>query len=46
MKTIKIIIERRADMYNSYAENVEGIYGWRYSSRSETIHFGFSLTLL
>lgn len=27
MKTIKIIIEKSADMYSSYAENVEGIYG-------------------
>jgi hypothetical protein len=27
MKTVKIIIERSADMYSSYADNVEGIYG-------------------
>lgn len=27
MKTIKIVIERSADLYSSYAENVEGIYG-------------------
>lgn len=27
MKTVKIIIERSADMFSSYAENVEGIYG-------------------
>lgn len=27
MKTVKIIIERSADMYSSYAENVEGVYG-------------------
>jgi len=24
---VKKIIERNADMYNSYAENVEGVYG-------------------
>jgi len=27
MKTVKIIIERSADMFSSYAENVEGVYG-------------------
>ena len=27
MKTVKIIIERSADMYSAYADNVEGIYG-------------------
>src|SRR5690606_29156873 len=27
MKTLKIIIERSADMFSAYAENVEGIYG-------------------
>lgn len=27
MKTMKIIIERSADMFGAYAENVEGIYG-------------------
>jgi len=27
MKTVKIIIEKTKDMYSSYAENVEGIYG-------------------
>ena len=27
MKTLKIIIERSADMFGAYAENVEGIYG-------------------
>ena len=27
MKIIKIIIERSADMFSAYAENVEGIYG-------------------
>jgi len=27
MKTITIIIERSKDLYNAYAENVEGIYG-------------------
>lgn len=27
MKTLKIIIERSVDMYNSYAENAEGVYG-------------------
>ncbi len=27
MKTVKIIIERSKDMFSSYAENVEGIYG-------------------
>lgn len=26
MKTIKIIIEKTADMYSAFAENVEGIY--------------------
>ncbi|GHE29085.1 type II toxin-antitoxin system HicB family antitoxin [Sphingobacterium griseoflavum] len=27
MKTLKIIIERSADMFGAYAENAEGIYG-------------------
>lgn len=27
MKTLKIIIERSADMFSAYAENVEGVYG-------------------
>lgn len=27
MKTLKIIIERSADMFSAYAENVVGIYG-------------------
>jgi len=27
MKTLKIIIERSADMFSAYAENVPGIYG-------------------
>ena len=27
MKTVKIVIERSKDMFSSYAENVEGIYG-------------------
>ncbi|ATL76000.1 hypothetical protein IQ37_17435 [Chryseobacterium piperi] len=27
MKRINIVIEKTADMYSSYAENVEGIYG-------------------
>ena len=27
MKQIKIVIERSADLFSSYAENVEGIYG-------------------
>ncbi|MCL7986447.1 type II toxin-antitoxin system HicB family antitoxin [Sphingobacterium sp. lm-10] len=27
MKTLKIIIERSADMFSAYAENAEGIYG-------------------
>lgn len=27
MKTLKIIIERSADMFSAYAENVAGIYG-------------------
>ncbi len=27
MKTVKIIIEKTKDIYSSYAENVEGIYG-------------------
>ena len=27
MKQVKIIIEKSADQYTSYAENVEGIYG-------------------
>jgi len=27
MKTLKIVIERSADMFGAYAENAEGIYG-------------------
>jgi hypothetical protein len=27
MKQIKVIIERSSDMFSSYAENVDGIYG-------------------
>ncbi len=27
MQTIKVIIERNKDMYSSYADNIEGIYG-------------------
>ncbi|MBD1422602.1 type II toxin-antitoxin system HicB family antitoxin [Sphingobacterium chuzhouense] len=27
MKTLRIVIERSADMFSAYAENVEGIYG-------------------
>lgn len=27
MKQVKIVIERSADLFSSYAENVEGIYG-------------------
>lgn len=27
MKTLKIVIERSADMFSAYAENAEGIYG-------------------
>jgi len=27
MKQIKIVIERSADLFSSYAENVEGVYG-------------------
>ncbi len=27
MKQIKVVIERSVDMFSSYAENVEGIYG-------------------
>lgn len=27
MKQIKVIIERSSDMFSSYADNVEGIYG-------------------
>ena len=27
MKTVKIIIEKTKNMYSSYAENVEGVYG-------------------
>ncbi len=27
MKTIKIIIEKSADFYDAYAENMEGVYG-------------------
>ncbi len=27
MKTLRIVIERSADMFSAYAENAEGIYG-------------------
>ncbi|MBD1434961.1 hypothetical protein H8B06_19225 [Sphingobacterium sp. DN00404] len=27
MKTLRIVIERSADMFSTYAENAEGIYG-------------------
>ncbi|MGN5955682.1 hypothetical protein ACP6L2_13810 [Sphingobacterium lactis] len=27
MKTLKIVIERSADMFSAYAENANGIYG-------------------